>query len=94
MRVLLACYRARSGHAEEARRVLAGLTPAPALYYNLACTHALLGERERALALLERDFRTNYPSPGALARQKAWAAKDPDLASLRDDPRFRALVGE
>lgn len=93
MRVLLACYRARSGRAEEARRVLAGLPPAPALLYNLACTHALLGDRERALALLERDFRLNYPSPGSLARQKAWAAKDPDLASLRSDPRFRSLVG-
>ena len=32
--------------------------------------------------------------PAARARQAAWARDDPDLASLRGDPRFTALVGE
>lgn len=94
MRVLLACYRARMGRAAEARSLLDQVQVAPALYYNLACTYALLGEGRRALELLELDFATNHDSPGSLEQQKRWAASDPDLASLREDARFRWLVGE
>lgn len=93
MRVLLACYRARMGRAEEARRVLAEVQIAPPLYYNLACTHALLGEAARALEFLELDFATNHDSEGSLEQQQRWAARDPDLTSLRQDPRFRWLLG-
>ncbi|MFM7298706.1 MAG: hypothetical protein ACKO4Q_15990, partial [Planctomycetota bacterium] len=49
MKVLLACYRARAGQVAEARAALADLRVTPANYYNLACTWALLGERELAL---------------------------------------------
>lgn len=94
MRVLLACYKARSGDEAEARAILGELPHAPRFYYNLACTYALLGERERALELLERELAENHAGPGSLAQQKEWARKDPDLASLRDDPRFELLVGE
>jgi tetratricopeptide (TPR) repeat protein len=93
-RLLLACYRARSGQSAEARALLADVPVAPPFYYNLACTHALLGEHQRALELLERDLRENHASEGSLRRQREWAREDPDLASLRDDPRFRFLVGE
>jgi tetratricopeptide (TPR) repeat protein len=79
MKVLLACYRARSGRAE--------------VLYNLACTHALLGERETALDYLERELAENHGSPGSLARQREWARGDPDLASLRGDARFERLLG-
>lgn len=93
MRVLLACYRARSGKAEEARAVLRTIQPAPPLYYNLACTHALLGDAETALDFLRRELDENHPAQGSRERQKGWAREDPDLASLREDPRFRRLVG-
>jgi tetratricopeptide (TPR) repeat protein len=93
MRILRACYRARSGKAEEARTVLASVVPVPALYYNIACTYALLGDKDQALAFLEHDFQVNCPSTGSRAQKRAWAAKDPDLASLRDEPRFQRLVG-
>jgi hypothetical protein len=59
----------------------------------MACTHALLGETEVALEWLKRDLEENHGSPGARARQQEWARSDPDLASLRGDPRFEALVG-
>ena len=91
-RLLLACYRARAGRADEARALLRRVRPSPSLHYNLACTHALLGETDAALAWLERDLDPLSSSPGALRRQKDWAAQDPDLASLRDDSRFKALV--
>jgi hypothetical protein len=90
--VLLACYQARAGEAERARELLAAVIESPGLYYNLACTHALLGDVDRALDYLGRELSPRRHSPGSLARQKEWAAADPDLESLADDPRFQALV--
>jgi tetratricopeptide (TPR) repeat protein len=92
MRVLLACYRARAGRSAEARAALRDVPVSPANYYNLGCTWALLGERELALDFLKRDFDELRSSGGSRERQKQWAKSDPDLDSLRDDPRFQALV--
>lgn len=92
MRVLLACYRARSGRVAEARTVLRSVEPAPPLYYNLACTHALLGDAELALDYLQREFAQNHPTRGSRERQKEWARGDPDLRALRGLPRFERLV--
>lgn len=92
MRILLACYRARSGQADEARELIRGIPVSPGGYYNLACTYALLGEKQRALELLERDLKEVRTSAGALNKQKEWARDDPDLESLWDDPRFQWLT--
>lgn len=92
MRILRACYRARSGKKDEARTVLRSVMPVPSLYYNIACTHALLGEKEEALDYLERDLKENHPSAGSLAQKREWARKDPDLANLRGEPRFERLL--
>lgn len=54
--------------------------------YQIACCHALLGERDRALATLDVAFARGY-------RHVEHAQHDPDLASLRDDARYRAIVG-
>ncbi len=54
--------------------------------YNKACIEAIAGNTESALEHLARALERN---PGS----RAWAARDPDLASLRDHPRFRQLVG-
>ena len=94
MRVLLACYRARSGHAEEARAILREIAPSPHNLNNVACTWALLGERELALDCLRRNLDQSPMSTLAREKQREWARRDPDLASLRGDPRFRELVGE
>jgi hypothetical protein len=93
MRVLRACYRARSGKRSEALTVLAGVVPVPSLYYNIACTHALLGDTDLALDFLERDLRENHPTPGSRAQKREWALKDPDLSSLRGEARFQRLFG-
>lgn len=92
MVVLLACYRARAGRADEARALLVDVHDAPALHYNMACSYALLGEEERALDYLARTFESSVRSEGARARQREWARDDPDLVSLREHPRFVELT--
>jgi hypothetical protein len=90
-KIVLACYLAREGAAAEARSLLRDATDSPGTYYNLACTHALLGDVEASLFYLERDF-LEHSDKGGLERQRAWARRDPDLKALRGDARFLELV--
>jgi serine/threonine protein kinase/Flp pilus assembly protein TadD len=53
--------------------------------YNVACVYALLGYSEKALDCLEKSTTTGWG-------QREWMERDPDLASLREHPRFKALV--
>ena len=59
--------------------------PNPPSSYLMADYHAALGDRERALALLEQAYRERST---ALISIKV----DPFLAPLRDDPRYRDLL--
>jgi len=59
----------------------------PLLLYNLACVSARLGQTGRAVAALGEAFRRGFDD----VRR---AAADPDLATLRDDPDFTALLEE
>ncbi len=54
-------------------------------HYNLACAYALVGQRRRAVEALEKSVE---------ARRGDWIyiERDPDLASLRDEPAFRELI--
>lgn len=54
--------------------------------YNLACLHALRGEPDEALHLLEQAIELGF-------EQLSFARQDPDLTSLREHERFRKLVG-
>jgi transcriptional regulator GlxA family with amidase domain len=55
--------------------------------YNLSCAYALTGEREKAIdaasKAVEAGFRTRY-----------YYESDEDLASVRNDPRFQALLAK
>jgi adenylate cyclase len=57
----------------------------PMVFYNAACTFAVLEEHDRAIDLLERAVRLGWGD-------RAWMANDSDLATLRDKPRFQALL--
>jgi adenylate cyclase len=57
----------------------------PMVYYNAACTFAVLGNHVRAIELLERAVALGWGD-------RAWMENDSDLASLRDNPRFRTLL--
>ena len=53
--------------------------------YNVACNLATLGEKDKALEYLER-----AAEQGAVSA--AWMRNDEDLASLREDRRYKALL--
>lgn len=76
-------YSEAGEHYEKAgaRMWMPGLT-----FYNAACARALAGERDRAIEDLERSFASGFPPNRAAVMQ------DPDLASVREDPRFQKLV--
>lgn len=57
----------------------------PIPWYNLACSYALLGMVDKAFSALERALRLGYSHLGHMRR-------DPDLKSLRADPRFARLL--
>jgi tetratricopeptide (TPR) repeat protein len=59
----------------------------PRTAYNLACGYSHLGETERALDMLEISIEN-----GRSIATLDWAKIDPDLAAVRDHPRFSALV--
>ena len=57
----------------------------PDVWYNLACSHALLGEIDAAFAALHKAIACGYGNI-------AWMQEDDDLSALWDDPRFQQLV--
>jgi adenylate cyclase len=57
----------------------------PQLLYNVACTYAVMGRTEDALTSLEHAVDKGYG-------HKDWLLHDPDFESLRETPRFKAIV--
>jgi tetratricopeptide (TPR) repeat protein len=54
-------------------------------WYNLSCTYAVLGMIDPAFSALQRSLELGY-------RFVARLRKDPDLKTLRRDPRFLRLL--
>jgi acetyl esterase/lipase len=75
-----------AGEKTLARAVSAG-ADAGLLHYNTACRLALAARPDDALTELERSVEAGY-------RDGAWIARDEDLVSLRDKPRFKALLAK
>ena len=67
------------------KRLVALLPDDPVVRYNLACSWALLGLKDQAFEALERAIALGYDDFEHLVN-------DEDLASLRDDQRFEALL--
>jgi predicted Zn-dependent protease len=55
------------------------------VWYNLACSYALVGKPTEALNALGRSVSMGYDDLDHLS-------KDPDLDSIRQDPRFKELI--
>lgn len=75
-------YRAAVGSLERAIEIGGGTGVD---YYNLACAHALSGTAGPALDSIERAIASGV-------RRRAQYESDPDLVSLRELPRFKALM--
>lgn len=58
----------------------------PAVLYNLACLFSLWGKTDDALAYLEKAIALDDAN-------REIAKTEKDLANIRDDPRFKKLVG-
>jgi hypothetical protein len=56
-------------------------------HYNLACSLALSRRRADALRALQRAVELGYTDLD-------WMSQDPDLAGLKDDARFAALLSK
>ena len=57
--------------------------------YDLACAHARLGAKDEAFAHLEQTLEADRASP--IVGIQHWR-EDPDFASLKEDPRWKALL--
>ena len=79
----------RAGRYDEGLRIDAELTDLrpnePENWYNLACSYALVGQKDNAFASLERAIKLGY-------NDVDWMMKDKDLKTLHADPRFKKLL--
>jgi serine/threonine protein kinase/Tfp pilus assembly protein PilF len=57
----------------------------PMLLYNVACMYASLGRPEQAISCLERAVDKGFG-------HREWIDNDPDLNSIRDNPKYQAIV--
>jgi len=90
-RILLAVGYAHVGKADDAVRELERAIALRAndgnTLYNATCVYGVLGRADDALDMLERAIKAGYANFD-------WVRRDPDLAGLRTNPRFQALVGQ
>ena len=76
---------ANYGKAAEALHKAETIGHNPTVMYNLACTYARLEEKDRAFEWLEKTAQRGF-------RQAQLLENDPDLAKLRADSRYPALL--
>ena len=70
---------------EWAKRAMAADPEDSGMLYNLACFYAIQGEPDDALHCLEKAVQLGFGLRG-------WIENDPDFRSVRDDPRFQAIL--
>ncbi|MGC2333746.1 MAG: tetratricopeptide repeat protein [Candidatus Acidiferrales bacterium] len=89
-RILLASTYAQFGDGDrgiaELQKAIALRPDDSNILFNGACVYGRLSRKTEALEMLKKAKEHGY-------HNTAWLARDPDLACLRDEPEFKALVG-
>ena len=70
---------------ERARRASTIDPEDSAVLYNVGCVYALAGSDEEALDHLDKAIQNGFG-------HRDWLENDSDLDSIRDQPRFQALL--
>ncbi len=70
---------------EWTRRAYAIDSEDPGVLYNVACSYAIMGQTDEAMTCLEKAVQNGFG-------HREWFENDSDLDSLREDPRFQALL--
>jgi len=87
-RILLANVYAEFNRGDDAIRQVGtavALRPGDAnVLYNAACCYAMLGRKPEAMETLQKAFDAGYGN-------REWVSRDPDFATLKDDPEFQRL---
>ena len=87
--ILAATVNANLGRQERAvefaERAIAVDRDDPMLLYNVACTFSVLGRTDQALDALEHAVEKGWGD-------RAWIEHDSDLDSIRESPRYKALM--
>jgi tetratricopeptide (TPR) repeat protein len=83
----LAYAYAMAGMRDEALRMLNEITanPAPVAGYRIAAAYLALGDKDRAIEWLKKDYETRD-------NWMTWLKVDPVMDPLRSDPRFEKLM--
>jgi len=88
-RILLATTYAylgkRSNASEHLEKAVAMRPNDPNVLYNAACTYGLMQMKNEALMMLAKSGETGFSD-------FEWASRDPDLASLHDEPEFKRVL--
>ncbi len=71
--------------AQYAERAIAVDPEDPMLLYNVACTYGVLGKTDECLNALEQAVSKGWGD-------RSWLEHDSDLDSIRDTPRYKAIV--
>jgi tetratricopeptide (TPR) repeat protein len=87
--VLLADAYTKKGINDKALEIdlrLSSLCPGdPTIHYNLACDYSVLRNADKCLETLEKAIKLGY-------RDFKYMEKDPDLAYVRQDVRYKELL--
>lgn len=90
--VFAAAFMAGNGHAEEALKIARENEKLLPASYNLAAIYAQAGQKDRALALLQRHFFQYERYQSVRSKEMMEARVDAVFASLIHDPQFLALT--
>ena len=93
-RVFAAAFLAGNGHRDQALKIARENEALLSASYNLAAIYAQAGEKNKALALLQRHFFEYERYQAVRSKEMMEARVDAVFASLMQDPAFLALTKE